>query len=61
MSLIGTRKWDDVYMDMDTISAEERDEIALNVKAASEALAASKAYGMTQADMEDTSATQKMQ
>lgn len=61
MSLIGTRKWDDVYMDMDTISVEERDEIALNVKAASEALAASKASGMTQADMEDTSATQKMQ
>lgn len=61
MSLIGTRKWDDVYMDMDTISVEERDEIALNVKAASEALAASKASGMTQADVEDTSATQKMQ
>lgn len=36
--MAATRKWDDLYREMDALSDEDREEIALKVKAVGEAL-----------------------
>lgn len=47
-----TRKWDDVYRGLDSLADTDRDEIALKVKIMGEVLAARKAAGMTQVELE---------
>lgn len=47
-----THKWDEVYRNLDALSDEERDEIALKVDIVGEVLAARKAAGLTQAELE---------
>lgn len=49
---MATRKWEDVYRSLDALTAEDRDEIALKVEIVGEVLAARKAAGMTQAELE---------
>lgn len=47
-----TRKWDDVYRSLNSLTDIDRDEIALKVKIMGEVLAARKAAGMTQIELE---------
>lgn len=46
--MAATRKWDDLYRNMDALSDEDRDEIALKVAIVGEVLAARKSAGLTQ-------------
>ena len=48
-----TRKWDDLYKNLDALAPEDRDEIALKVKIVGEILAARKDKGLTQAQLEE--------
>ena len=50
--MAATRKWDDLYRNMDALSDEDRDEIALKVAIVGEVLAARKSAGLTQAELE---------
>jgi len=47
-----TRKWDDIYNNLDALTPEDRDEIALKVKIVGEVLKARKEKGITQAELE---------
>ena len=47
-----TRKWDDVYKNLDALTQEDRDEIDLKVKIIGEILEARKGKGLTQAELE---------
>ena len=50
--MAATRKWDNLYRNMDALSDEDRDEIALKVAIVGEVLAARKSAGLTQAELE---------
>ena len=46
------RKWDDIYNNLDALTPEDREEIALKVKIIGEILKARKEKGITQAELE---------
>jgi DNA-binding XRE family transcriptional regulator len=50
-----TRKWNDIYKNLDALAPEERDEISLKVKIVGEIIAARKNKGVTQAELETLS------
>ena len=47
-----TRKWDNLYNDLDALTPEEREEISLKVQIVGEVLAARKSMGLTQSELE---------
>ncbi len=47
-----TRKWDEIYNNLDALTQEDRDEIALKVKSIGQILEARKEKGLTQAELE---------
>jgi hypothetical protein len=49
---VRTRKWDDIYNNLDALTSEDREEIALKVKIIGEILKARKEKGITQAELE---------
>lgn len=49
---VKTRKWDEIYNNLDALTQEDRDEIALKVKIIGQILEARKEKGLTQAELE---------
>jgi predicted transcriptional regulator len=49
---VKTRKWEDIYNNLDALTQEDRDEIELKVKIIGQILKARKAKGLTQAELE---------
>lgn len=49
---VKTRKWNEIYDNLDALSQEDRDEIALKVKIIGQILDARKKKGLTQAELE---------
>lgn len=49
---VKTRKWDEIYNNLDSLTQEDRDEIALKVKIIGQILDARKEKGLTQAELE---------
>jgi predicted transcriptional regulator len=47
-----TRKWNDIYKNLDALTPEDREEIALKVKIIGEILKIRKEKGITQAELE---------
>lgn len=52
---VKTRKWDEIYNNLDALTQEDRDEIALKVKIIGQILEARKEKGLTQAELEEIS------
>ncbi|NYB72824.1 MULTISPECIES: helix-turn-helix domain-containing protein [Sedimentibacter] len=50
-----TRKWDEIYENLDSLTPEDRDEIELKVKIIGQILDARKEKGITQAELESIS------
>ena len=48
----GTRKWKDIYKNLDALTQEDRNEIDLKVKIVGEILEARKGKGLTQKELE---------
>ena len=49
---VKTRKWEDIYNNLDALTQEDRDEIELKVKIIGQILEARKEKGLTQAELE---------
>jgi DNA-binding XRE family transcriptional regulator len=49
---VKTRKWEDIYNNMDALTQEDRDEIDLKVKIIGQILEARKEKGLTQTELE---------
>ena len=49
---VKTRKWEDIYNNLDALTQEDRDEIDLKVKIIGQILEARKEKGLTQAELE---------
>ena len=47
-----TRKWDDIYNNLDALTQEDRDEIELKMKIIEQILEARKEKGLTQTELE---------
>ena len=52
---VKTRKWDEIFNNLDALTQEDRDEIALKVKIIGQILEARKEKGLTQAELETIS------
>ena len=46
-----TKRWDDLYKNLDSLTPEDREEIALRVEIIGEIIAARKSRGMTQTEL----------